>query len=155
MKSSFSMHTVYIQYICIYVCVWIYVVTSVMFTLATFYPEKELSRVLFLLKMNKKEKEGGRAVDWNILEYWKQSFKSRRRYRRETNQDWSTRMYHLMYQSFIDTLPEMNAEVSVFRLPCLLALLPGTYSIIRLDFYENTNSTPLHSTKYNSAMNLV
>jgi len=34
-----------------------------MFTLATFYEEKELSRVLFLLKMNKKEKEGGRAVD--------------------------------------------------------------------------------------------
>jgi len=58
-----------------------------------------------------------------------------------------------MYQSFIDTLPEM--KVSVFRLPCLLAMLPGTYSIIRLDFYENTNSTPLHSTKYNSAMNLV
>lgn len=40
----------------------------------------------------------------------------------------------------------MNAEVIVFRLTCLLDLLPGT-------FYENT--TPLHSTKYNSSMNLV
>jgi len=48
------------------------------------------------------------------------------------------RMFNLMYQSFIDTLLEMNAEVSVFRLP---------YSIIRLAFYENTtslHSTPLH-----------
>jgi len=37
------------QYICIYVCVWICGDLG-MFTLATFYEEKELLRVLFLLK---------------------------------------------------------------------------------------------------------